>query len=234
MTAYFQSVGQHKRAWARVNDTRPRAEVQLIKQSDGTYYDISAGRGHIEVYDADNEYTLLSGNALNFSEGSNGTAYFEWQQGQLVSAGTYNIIFKIDPLSDGNYLSVPEEPYDYILRVVGFGSPKGYITPPYDDPMYYTKLEIDAFEYVTSGDTRLSNQRDASSIQGIGVSTTGPTNGQELTYNAATQEWEPATPSAGVSPSDTIISGTTWGQIPAVGCRRFIAAATIRMAPFPI
>lgn len=114
--SYFQAAGQNKRAWARIGDTRPRVEVQLLRQDTGVAFDISAGTGIIEVCNADNATYLLSGNPVIMNEG-NGVAYYNWAVGDLALAGTYNIIFRLDVLNDGNYLSVPEEPYSYVLRV---------------------------------------------------------------------------------------------------------------------
>jgi hypothetical protein len=114
--SYFQSAGQQKRAWMRVGDTRPRIEVNLIRESDNQAYDISAGSAFVEVYKTDGAY-LISGLPANLSEGAAGTVFYNWAAGDLALAGTYNVVFRLDVLNDGNYLSVPEEPYSYVLRV---------------------------------------------------------------------------------------------------------------------
>jgi hypothetical protein len=113
---YYQQSGQNKRMWVRQNDTLPAAEVQLIYESDGTYHDISSGKGHIEVYKSDNT-TLLSGGTLDMTDGALGKASYAWGAGELTTIGTYNLVFKIDPDNTDSYFSVPEYPYDFILRV---------------------------------------------------------------------------------------------------------------------
>ena len=117
MNTYYQKAGQNKRLWVRQNDTRPSAEVQLIKSEDGTYENLVDGAGFIEVLDSDGEH-LHSGNALNMASGATGKATYNWGQGELATAGTYKLIFRISPENDGNYFSIPEEPYEYILRVI--------------------------------------------------------------------------------------------------------------------
>ena len=114
---FFEQDGQNKRLWVRQNDTRPQAEVQLILDSDGTYYDVSSGSGFIEVYKTDGT-TLLSGQSLDLSAGATGYARYPWTAGQLATLGTYRVVMRIDPDGSGNYLSVPEEPYEYVLRVI--------------------------------------------------------------------------------------------------------------------
>lgn len=114
---YYQQLGQNKRIWVRQNDTRPRAEVRLILSDDGTDEDISSGVGLIEVYKSDGT-TLLSGNALDMTNGLTGRARYNWGQGELNTIGTYKVIFRISKNNDGNYFSVPEEPFEFVLRVI--------------------------------------------------------------------------------------------------------------------
>jgi hypothetical protein len=49
-----------------------------------------------------------------------------------------------------------------------------------------------ANKYVTHSDPRLSDQRDAKSLQGVAVATTAPADQEVLTYDAALQKWKPA------------------------------------------
>lgn len=113
---FFQKIGQHKRLHVRVGDTRPSAEVQLKVTSDGTYYDISDGAGHIEVSKADGSY-LQSGQALNLSSGAEGRASYDWDDGELDTVGTYRCVFKISKNDDGRFFSVPENPFELVLKV---------------------------------------------------------------------------------------------------------------------
>lgn len=113
---YFQKAGQHKRLVVRVGDRSPSAEMQLIRNSDGLKPDISAGAGHIEVQKAGGSY-LISGVALNMASGADGRAQFDWRSGDLNTVGTYKIVFKISELGDLDYFSVPEYPFQYVLKV---------------------------------------------------------------------------------------------------------------------
>lgn len=113
---FFQKLGQHKRLTVRTGDTRPVAEVQLTLVEDGTYYDISDGAGHIEATKSDGTF-LQSGQSLNLSSGEEGKASYEWAAGELNTAGTYRVVFKISKDNDGRYFSVPEYPYEFVLKV---------------------------------------------------------------------------------------------------------------------
>lgn len=112
---FFQKEGQSKRSWKRLADTLVSAEIQLIREDDGTAFDISSGVGHIQVVKPDGT-NLISGQPLDLASGS-GKAFYHWGPGQLVAADTYTLIFRIDPNNDGKFLSVPEAPYDYVLVV---------------------------------------------------------------------------------------------------------------------
>ncbi len=117
MEHYFQKVGQNKRIWIRVGDTRPLLDVQLIKQSDGSYVDISSGAGHIEIYRKDGT-TIQSGITVDCTtSGATGQAYYNLSNGRVSSVGIYDVVWKIDATNNGNYYSLPEKPYHYELIV---------------------------------------------------------------------------------------------------------------------
>ena len=115
-STFFQKAGQNKHVFYNVNDRMPPLELQLIQSSDGAYYDISAGKGHIEIQAADGTY-LVSGQSLNVASGATGTAHYYPAAGELSAAGTYNVAWKIDPQNISAYLTVPEYPYEYVLRI---------------------------------------------------------------------------------------------------------------------
>lgn len=117
---FFQREGQSKRSWKRLGDTRPSESVQLIREDDGTNFDLSSGVGHIQVVKPDGT-NLISGQPLDLASGS-GKAFYHWGPGQLITEDTYSLIFRIDPNNNGNFLSIPEQPYQYTLTVGAVGA----------------------------------------------------------------------------------------------------------------
>ena len=85
-TYYFQQSGQDKRYHFKVNDVQPDIVIQLIKESDGEYYDISSGTGFVTVTD-DTGTNISSGNAIDMSNGDEGKASWTPTAGIFAARG---------------------------------------------------------------------------------------------------------------------------------------------------
>ena len=114
---YYQQLGQNKRIFVRVGDIRPLLQVQLIKESDGTYEDISSGIGHINIKKKDGT-SFSSGSSLDVStDGATGIAYYDLSNDPINTVGSYDVVWKIDLNGTGKWLSIPESPLSFELVV---------------------------------------------------------------------------------------------------------------------